>query len=157
MKTFGIIGGTILVIVLLVYFAGGRERDKLRDLMVNNSCYTEAMESFHRTATSRELDSAKRADEITALFTEFMEKGKEINFDRVMDLPNDKKVSWVNAVTREIEETCPARIQEDFEVRCYVSTLLNFSNSQAAALNRMMAAEARQKDVFKGLCIQKRA
>jgi hypothetical protein len=154
-KKLTIISVVFFVIAMLVYFSGVRERSKLKNFFVGNSCDTDAMTEFRRATASEDLDGKGRADIMLGLFSRFMQEGKENNFFKVMDLPKGKQVAWVNAVTHDIGDRCPARVERDLDLGCYVATMVSFSNPASQSINQIMGSEAREKDLFKGLCILK--
>jgi hypothetical protein len=153
MKKISIIGATILAIVVLVHFSRVRERNALTDFFVENSCNTDVMGEFHRATTSASMDGPARTNFLVGLFSRFGDAGKKADYSEVMELSKQDQAVWVDQVTHEIRENCPAKFEADFDLRCYVFTMFSFSNPYARTLTAAMRSDTQGKDIFKGLCV----
>jgi len=153
MKKLFIIGGISLAILVLVHLSRVRDRSALAEFFVENSCNTDVMGEFHRATSSTDMDSSSRTDFMVGLFSRFGEGGRKVDYSEMMDLPKQDRAVWLDTVTHEIRESCPAKVEADLDLKCYVFTMFSFSNPDARPLTAAMRRDSTGKDLFKGLCI----
>jgi hypothetical protein len=153
MKKRFIIGGVILALVVLVLFSRVRERNALKEFFVENSCSTDVMGEFHRATISTNMDGPARTRFMVGLFNRFGDARKKGDYSEVMELSKEDQAVWVDKVTHEIRESCPAKFEAEFDLRCYVFTMFSFSNPYARTLTEAMRSDTQGRDIFKGLCV----